>query len=162
MNVGLTADEILEMAKKDEARMEKELRRDRVLLPPLTMENVSATADDLQGGLLPFTGPLEDLFTCSASPEIEELLFSEESPSSPADSLFDVSSPTPTITTSSVTDQDESESAVSPWEWQAMEQMFPNVMELVAAAQANEAKANSNPFFDPEEFQRWSDLALVA
>jgi len=158
----LTADEILEMTKKDEAKMEKELKKDGVLLPPYIMEDISTT-DDLQGGLLPFTGPLEDLFTCSASPEIEELLFSEESPSSPSYSLFNVSSPTPTITTGSVTDQDESESSAVPqWEWKTVEQLFPNLMELVATAQANEAQAKSTPFFDPEEFQRWSDLALVA
>jgi hypothetical protein len=158
VKVGLTADEILEKARKDEAKIEKEIRKEQDIngvFPPFKGD-VTAT---IQGGSLPFTGPLEDLFTCSAFPEIEELLFS--SPPSPATSLFDVSSPTDT--SSSVTDHDEldqssSSSSVDSWHWQTFE-TFPNLMELVAAAQANEAERN---LFDPEEFQRLSDLALVA
>ena len=159
VKLGLTADEILDRARKDEARIEKENRKEQNvngLLPPFKGDVATTT---IQGGSLPFTGPLEDLFTCSASPEIEELLFS--SPSSPANSLFDVSSPTDT--SSLVTDHDEldqssSSSSVDSWHWQTLE-MFPNVMELVAAAQANETERN---LFDTEEFQRWSDLALAA
>jgi hypothetical protein len=158
--VGLTADEILEKARMDEARIQKENQRDRVLFPSfmgdvstaVTASASTASAAVIQGGSLPFTGPLEDLFTCSASPEIEELLLSSP-PSSPADSLFDISSLTDTADT--VTDQDESD--VTSWQWQTME-MFPNVMELVAEAQANEAAR----LFESEELQRWSDLALVA
>ena len=161
VKVGLTADDILERARKDEARIEKENRKEKNvngLLPPFKGDVATATTA-IQGGSLPFTGPLEDLFTCSASPEIEELLFS--SPSSPANSLFDVSSPTDT--SSLVTDHDELDqslpsSSVDSWHWQTLE-MFPNVMELVAAAQANETERS---LFDTEEFQRWSDLALVA
>lgn len=156
VKIGLTADEILEKARKDEARIEKENRREQNvngLLQPVKGDVIT-----IQGGSLPFAGPLEDLFTCSASPEIEELLFS--SPSSPANSLFDVSSPTDT--SSLVTDQDELDSSpsssVDSWDCQTLE-IFPNVMELVAAAQANEAERN---LFDMEEFQRWSDLALAA
>ena len=159
VKVGLTADEILERARNDEARFEKENRREKNVkgLLPSVKGDVTAT---IQGGSLPFAGPLEDLFTCSASPEIEELLFSSP-PSSPANSLFDVSSPTDT--SSLVTDHDEvdqsmSSSSADSWHWQTLE-MFPNVMELVAAAQANETERS---LFDTEEFQRWSDLALVA
>jgi len=151
--VGLTADEILEKARKDEARIKKENQKDRVLLPPFMGDvSTAVAAAAMQGGWHPFTGPLEDLFTCSASPEIEELLLSSP-PSSPADSLFNVSSLPDT--TGSVTDQDESD--ITSWQWQTME-MFPNIMELVAEAQANEAAK----LFDSEELQRWSDLALVA
>ena len=109
----------------------------------------------LQGGS-PFTGPLEDLFTCSAFPEIEQLSFSSP-PSSPANSLFDVMSPT--FTAGSVTDHEESnQSSLSPnVQWQTME-MFPNIMELVAAAQADEATRN----FDTQEFQSWPDIAFTA
>jgi len=168
VKVGLTADEILEMARKDEARIEKENRKEKNvngLLPPPLMGDVATAAataaatTTIQGGSLPFTGPLEDLFTCSASPEIEELLFTSP-PSSPANSLFDVSSPTDS--SSSVTDHDGLDqlppSSADSWHWQTLE-MFPNVMELVAAAQANETERS---LFDTEEFQRWSDLALVA
>jgi Fungal Zn(2)-Cys(6) binuclear cluster domain len=151
VKVGLTADEILQQTRKDEARMEKESQKNKnkVLLPPC-MGDISATT--LQGGSLPFTGPLEDLFTCSASPEIGELVFSSP-PSSPANSLFDEPSSSPT---GSATDHDESDD-LTTWHWQTME-MFPNVMELVAAAQANETARS----FDLEELQRWSELALVA
>src|SRR5277367_3738794 len=58
VKVGLSADEILEKIRRDDVRMEKELHREggKVVLPP----NVGL------GESLPFTGPLEDLFTCSA------------------------------------------------------------------------------------------------
>jgi hypothetical protein len=165
VRVGLTAEEILEKARKGEAKNQKENRKKNEkekenmwLLSPFTGDiavsaSAAATANValLQGGSMPFTGPLEDLFTCSASPETEELSFSSP-PDSPSDSLFDVSSPT---YASSVTDYDESD--LTSWHWQTVGQ-FPNVMELVAASQASETA----DAFDLEELQRWSDLALVA
>jgi hypothetical protein len=160
LKVGLSADEILEKTRKDEARMEKENQKeDRKLLLHLNGDVTAAVGKSnaaIQGGLLPFTGPLEDLFTCSASPEMEEVSFSSPSPAnSPAESVFDievVSSPT---SVSSVTDYDESD--FNSWQWHTMEQ-FPSIMEIISAAQA----AKASDAFDTEEYLRWSDAALAA
>ena len=146
--LGLSADEILEKARKDEAKMDKENQKENM---PLLLEpgKGGVASPGKQGGSTPFTGPLEDLFTCSASPEIEELSIS--SPPS-AGSLFDVLSPTDSY--SSVTDYDESDLPTS-WHWETMNR-FPNVMELVATAQAAQITNAS------DEWQPWSDIALVA
>jgi len=116
-----------------------------------------------EGGSIPFTGPLEDLFTCAASPEIEELSFPSPAAelstlSSPSISLFEIES---ADTSSLLTDYTESphnsELDRALWEWHALEQ-YPCVMELVAAAQASD-KANQ---LGAEELQVWSDIALAA
>ena len=149
VKVGLTADEILEKTRKEEARIQKENQKEKdnekgnvwALSFVGAVSGSTATAANaisLQGGSMPFTGPLEDLFTCSASPETEELLFSSP-PDSPAYSLLDVSSPT---YASSATDYDESDLTSARWHWQTINQ-FPNVMELVAAAQAPRSRTLS-------------------
>jgi hypothetical protein len=160
IRVGLTPDEILERQIKSEAAEARKMEACKMdvqkMLNPLPL-----MGDDIQGVSLPFTGPLEDLFTCSASPEIEELLFtpsasvstlSSKQSSAQSSPLFEVLSPMTDSTT--MTDPD---SFIS-WEWQTMEN-FPIVMELVAAAQAAE---NSSLFDDAEEIQPWSDYALEA
>lgn len=138
LDVGLTADQILEATRKEEAR-----NKENMLVIPHT------TGDIIQGGSpAPFTGPLEDLFTCSASPE--DLLLSLPSPpSSPdAESLFEVSSPT-----ESVTDYDESDHAA--WDWFPMHQ-FPTIMKLVDAAETEQDKP-----VDLEELRRWSESIMA-
>lgn len=149
VKLGLSADELLEKAKKDEAKVDRDIQKENAS-SWLPLIEGDVPSDDKQGGSTPFTGPLEDLFTCSASPEIEELSIS--SPPSSAGSLFDISSPTDSY--SSVTDYDESDLPMS-WHWETMNK-FPNVMDLVAAAQAAELSKAS------DEWQPWSDLALVA
>jgi hypothetical protein len=143
VKVGLSADEILEKIRKDDVRMEKELQREggKVVLPP----NV-----DL-GELLPFTGPLEDLFTCSASPEIEELLFSSPSSSS-EDSLFDVSSPTDS---NSVAEVDESD--LDSFQWRSWD-LFPELVNVGSMAQVPDEHAMTAINLD--HIQAWS--AIVA
>lgn len=139
LSVGLTADEILEQTRKDEARMRKEQPE---------LGNIT-----VQGGS-PFTGPLEDLFTCSASPDLDDTLLSPTFSREPSP-LFDISSPTDS---SSGTDY-SSPPELGSWHWETME-AFPTVMKLVAAAQAAE---DANPMFvDGDKMQSWTDLALVA
>jgi hypothetical protein len=142
LDVGLTADQILEATRKEEAR-NKENMEDMVVIPQPVMGNI------LQGGSpAPFTGPLEDLFTCSASPE--DLLLPLPSPplSPDAESLFEVSSPT-----ESVTDYDESDHAA--WDWFPMHQ-FPTIMKLVGAAETEQDKP-----VDMEELRRWSESIMA-
>lgn len=138
--LGLTADAFLERTRKDETNMEKEVCQATEgtniggdgLSPPLM-------GDVTLDGRSPFTGPLEDLFTFSASPGIEKLSFFSSLPSSPENSLFDI--PTPANSDSSVTECHESNQSSSPpdWHWQTMD-MFPNVMEVVADAQTGPAR----------------------
>lgn len=106
--VGLSAEEILEATRKEEAR-NKEV---------LDMTKLSE----------PSTGMLQ------AFPDEQSFIsFIPSTPSSPAESpLFDVLSPTDS---SSATDYDEADFA--SWQWHTMDK-FPTVMELVAAAQAAE------------------------
>src|SRR5271169_5262858 len=56
VRVGLSADEILDKSRKDDVRMERELQREggKVVVVPSNLD---------LGESLPFTGPLEDLFT---------------------------------------------------------------------------------------------------
>jgi hypothetical protein len=143
VKVGLSADEILEKIKRDDVRMEKELHREvgKVVLPP----NVGL------GELLSFTGPLEDLFTCSASPEIEELIFSSPSSSS-EESLFDVS---PSTDSNSVADVDESD--LDSFQWQSWD-LFPELGNVGAMAQVPDEHAMTTINLD--HVQAWS--AIVA
>jgi len=122
----------------DDVRMEKELQRGggKVVVPPSWG----------LGESLPFTGPLEDLFTCSASPEIEELLFSSP-PSSSEDSLFDVSSPTDS---NSVAELDESD--LDAFQWQSWE-LFPELLD-VSAMSDEHAMTTINL----DHLQDWSGL----
>jgi hypothetical protein len=138
LSIGLTADEILEQTRKDEARIRREQPE---------MGDVI-----IQGGS-PFTGPLEDLFTCSASPDLEDTLLSPTFSREPSP-LFDISSPT-----DSTSGTDCGSPEFGSWHWETME-AFPNIMKLVAAAQAAE---NLNPTdVDGDELQSWTNLALVA
>lgn len=151
IRVGLTPEEILERQVKVEAMEARKLETcgmEGITDHPLMGD------DDIQGVSLPFAGPLEDLFTCSASPEVEELSFSSSASPSSEESLsplFEVSSPM--TDTTSFTDHDD----FNPWQWETMEK-FPVVTELVRIAQEAEMSAQD----DAEEFQRWSDIALVA
>jgi hypothetical protein len=159
IRVGLTPDEILERQIKSEAMEARKMDACKMHVQKM-LQQLPLMGDDIQGGSLPFTGPLEDLFTCSASPEIEELLFAPSpSVSTPSEHLSVQSSPlfeisSPMTDSTSVTDPD----SFMSWEWQTMEK-FPIVMELVAAAQVAE---NSSLFDDAEEIQPWSDYALEA
>jgi len=143
VKVGLSADEILEKIRRDDVRMEKELHREggKVVLPP----NVGL------GESLPFTGPLEDLFMCSASPEIEELIFSSPLSSS-EDSLFDVSSSTDS---NSVAEVDESD--LDSFQWQSWD-LFPELVNVGAMAQVPDEQAMTAINLD--HIQAWS--AIVA
>ena len=178
MPLGLTADELLQKARKEsedfrnkdsqivvqedqvvqEGQHAEVMQQEHTMSQPL-MGNESIT--NVQGGSIPFTGPLEDLFTCTASPEIEELVFTPSpfsSDSSPAaESLFEISSPTDS--SGVLTDNEEPYGPFDRalWEWQALSE-FPSVMELVAAAQA----AENSKSVDAEELQRWSEIALAA
>ena len=154
VKVGLSVDEILEKIRRDDARMERESQREggKVVVP----QNL-----DL-GESLPFTGPLEDfkLFTCSASPEIEELLFSSPPSSSsfPEEdslSLFDVSSPTD----SDPGVQEVDEAHLSAFQWQSWD-LFPELLDVGGAmAHMSDEHAMSNTF-NLDHLQDWS--ALVA
>lgn len=137
LRIGLTADEILEQTRKDEARMRKEQPEMGDII--------------IQGGS-PFTGPLEDLFTCSASPDLEDTLLSPTFSREPSP-LFDISS------TDSTSGTDCGSPDFGSWRWETME-AFPNVMKLVAAAQAAEAPSPID--VDGDELQSWTNLALVA
>jgi hypothetical protein len=138
----LTADEILEQTRKDEAKMRKEQPE---------LGNITTT---IQGGL-PFTGPLEDLFTCSASPDLDDDTLLSPTFSREPSPLFEISSPTDST---SGTDY-SSPPALGSFHWETME-TFPTVMALVAAAQADE---DTNPFeVDGDDGYGWTDLALVA
>ena len=151
VRVGLTPDEILEKIKRDDARMEKELQREG--------GKVMAQHTLDLGESLPFTGPLEDLFTCSASPEMEELVFSSPPSSSSEEagedtlSLFDVSSPTDS---NSVAQLDEAD--LNAFEWQFSD-LFPELLNVGAMAHMSDEHAMSNTL-NLDRLQDWS--ALVA
>ena len=121
VQVGLSPDEILEKTRKDDVRIGKELQREvgKMVLPP----NM-----DL-GESLPFTGPLEDLFTCSASPEIEEPTFS--SPPSSSEDSFDVSSPTDS---NSILELEESD-LESFIQWKRLWDLYPEPADVGFMAQ---------------------------
>ena len=139
LSVGLTADEILEQTRKDEAKMRKEQPE---------LGNIA-----IQGGS-PFTGPLEDLFTCSATPDLDDTLLSPTFSREPSP-LFDISSPTDSTSGTDYSSPPE----FGSWHWETME-AFPTVMKLVAAAQAAE---DTSPIdVDGNGMDVWSDLALVA
>ena len=121
--------------------------------------SVACPALSLQGGSLPFTGPLEDLFTCSASPQMDGLvisspsLFDESSsyPSSPeAESDTPLFFDTPATSDLSVDDYDF-------LVYQALD-YYPSIMKLLN----DYADAARQSSFDPDEFQRLSDIALKA
>jgi len=187
VKVGLTADEILVAARKEDEKHRQEVEMD-LNLPPRGQEvvellsqpegqelemNLDPRGIQDQGGLPnPFGGPLEDLFTCSASPEPDcldspasesldsvssdslesaTLSFDSSAPSSPALSLFDeVSSPT----TSSVTDYDESDFAHVKW---SPLKKFPVILDLVETA----CQAALEQKMEPLEWNRWADFSLA-
>lgn len=123
LRVGLSPEELLEKVRSDEDRMRRESRR-------ISMGKFQENESPVQDRSVPFTGPLEDLFTCSASPEIET-----PSPPSSTGSVFDISS----ATNSPIIQLVEFDESV--WYWQSIVQ-FPNVMDLVAAARTAESPAN--------------------
>ena len=183
VQLGLTADDILEKTKQDDARFKTQSRRfsseslteshDAIMDSMDTVEQtvlptgVEAPKETIfeQGGFIPFTGLLEDLFTCSAAPEMNDL-FSPVSPVSPASTaspLFDMLSPEmlspPTEMTSPQQDQLDF-GVMTPeasWEWQAWEQ-YPNVMKLIASTKVVETPYS----LESEELQPWIDIALAA
>jgi hypothetical protein len=128
----------LEQTRKDEARMRKEQPEMGDII--------------IQGGS-PFTGPLEDLFTCAASPDLDDTLLSPTFSREPSP-LFDISSPT-----DSTSGTDYGSPEFGSWHWETME-AFPTVMKLVAAAQAAEDLSPID--VDGDELQSWTNLALVA
>jgi len=138
LSIGLTADEILEQTRKDEARMRKEQ-------PEM--------GDIIILGGSRFIETIEDLFTCAASPDLEDTLLSPTFSREPSP-LFEISSPT-----DSTAGTDCSSPDFGSWRWETME-AFPSVMKLVAAAQAAE---NLSPIdVDGDELQSWTNLAFVA
>ena len=153
VKVGLSADEILEKIRRDDVRMERELQREGgKLVVPRNLD---------LGESLPFTGPLEDLFTCSASPEIEELSFSSPPPSSSspsseedAPSLFDVSSPTDSNSVA----QEIDEADLNASQWQSWD-LFPELLNVGALAHMSDEHVMSDTI-NLDHLQDWS--ALVA
>jgi hypothetical protein len=158
VKVGLTAEELLEKTRQDEARMDKEIQKAMEFMPPVMEDvNVFKAVESLpaeQVGLVPFTGPLEDLFTCTASPEVKELPASSLQPS-PVDSLFESLSPE---SDSSSTDYDHD--LEQTLQWHALE-YYPNIMAIVEAALASKAgesaSSETTSLVDMEEFLSWGD-----
>lgn len=126
----------------------------------------------LQGGLLPFTGPLEDLFMCSASNDDLSLSSRSESPrapGSPTDSVFDEifyessSSPSGSIlfpesaSSSSITSLFDDDMM---YEWKAID-MYPNLMNLVHEVQIEAFKEQPGNF-NGEVLQVETGIALTA
>ena len=155
LEVGLTSDQILAAARKEEAKSMEDLLD---MSEDMSEDNFQPVLGNIEqgGSLAPFTGPLEDLFTCSASPSPTgepSQFISEPSPfvslpSSPEESLFDVSSPT-----SSLADYNEPD--FLGWAWSYMDQ-FPNLMKLVGIAK----QAEQDNAMD-EEMCRWSESIMV-
>jgi Fungal Zn(2)-Cys(6) binuclear cluster domain len=113
----------------------------------------------LQGGSGPFTGPLEDLFTCVQSPEIEQLplpSFSNTTNSSPVESLSEIS--TPVGSSPLIFDEWDIDRAL--WEWQAYAE-FPSIMELAAVGKAAEDE-QFDSLGRTEGLQPWPENALGA
>jgi len=191
VSVGLSPDEILKSAKKVEERMAKEDGRRQVNgggfgkgeaidADALGTDQGTFIPDSgayspggfhLQGAFVPFTGPLEDLFTCSASsPDIDQLALSSRSPSLPAppspteshfEELFDDAS---SSTTGPMLSPDSMPSSITSlfendmtYEWKAID-MFPNLMKLVHDAQID-ALGKHDPSFTGEELQTRSEIA---
>ena len=183
VELGLTADAILDKTRQDDARFERQTRRQqsrRLSSESLTESSWSSDSCDgmmetmdtveqtvipagvevtkeaiaEQGGFIPFTGPLEDLFTCSATPEMDDL----SSPASPASPWFDMWSPP--SETPSPTEDDSDFGVMTPeatWDWQAWEQ-YPNVMKLITSTQVVETPYG----LESEELNCWTDIALAA
>jgi len=203
VSIGLSPDEILESTKKAEDRVAKEDGRRQIQnrdhpaqisgggfgkgdaseADALGTDEGTFLPDSgayspggflLPGGFLPFTGPLEDLFTGSASsPEIDQLVLSSRSPSLPAlpspteshfEELFDdaSSSTTPPMllpdsVSSSITSLFDNNLT---YEWKAID-MFPNLMKLVHDAQID-ALGKHDPNVTWEGLQNRSEIAVTS
>ena len=159
---GLSAEDLLENIHKEDGNMDSTSMMQTVSQSQPMMGNETTC---VQGGSIPFTGPLENLFTCAQSPEIEELLLPpspDTTLSSPSESLFELSTPVdfPLFPSYDVSDIDR-----ALWEWEALEN-YPSVMELAALG-----KEAENPKFlqswqglqdQIEGLQPSSDVALAA
>ena len=130
-------------------------RTDQGSLAPVVGSVASALS--LQGGSLPFTGPLEDLFTCSASPEMDGLTISspsifDESSSYPSSPEPESDLPLDTPATSDLLVDDYDLLVYHALDY------HPNIMKLLN----DYADAARQSSFDPDEFERLSDIALKA
>jgi hypothetical protein len=185
LDVGLTAEQIDEAARKDQVEfMEEDIRN----LGDMIEDMEPKVGNIIQGGS-PFAGPLEDLFTCSAFPEEDALSQSPSSlvlspepetqvsvPSSPTESLFEVSSPRESI--ASATDYDESDLALFKYDdsdlalckWYYMDQ-YPNIQKLITSRQDTEQYQSIEPEYWPheteqhtaerEDWRLWSESIMV-
>jgi hypothetical protein len=141
--LGLTPDDLLEKAREENAKIMKKADH----------SGLTSLIDDasIQGRLSSVAGlSEEDLFTWSESPENNDLDLSLLS--SPEDSLFDTSSTNGT----SATEVDDT-FHVTGWQCKTVD-MFPNIMELIAAARALDSPPNAS---DLDNLQTRSEIALA-
>jgi hypothetical protein len=169
VEVGLSPDQIHEATLKAEARSMKNIDKITNLEGAVqetgmegVVEEILRRFEDTTSQDAPvFSGPLEELFTRSDLPGAEEPLFmpqfastaSSPAESSPAESLFEISSPQDLAT-----DQDQTDFGSKFWYSPCLPGLdeFPTIKKLVDAARVEE-----NEPVVTEEMRLWSEVFLV-
>jgi hypothetical protein len=112
--------------------------------------------ENLQDGLVPFSGPIEDLFTCTETPGVDEQLFppssSDDSFSAPISPLFEVSSTM--AQPISATDDGEFDFVSCQSD---TTKLFPNLGDLIDVAKEGEISS----YLSFDDICRWTDSGIL-